>query len=177
MPRRSRRQDAAGDRSDRPSKSQLKRESAALRELGVALAEAPPDLVGRLDLPERLVKAIDELRRMSSHGAIRRQRQYVGKLMRDVDPEPIRRALSDSGQEDAEAKRRFRLAESWRDRILAEGPPAIEACAEALPVDAEALGSLYGTATGPGSEISRKTAARELFRHVHAAAGADKLTR
>jgi ribosome-associated protein len=175
MPRRSRRQDAAGGRPDRPSKSQRKRESTALQALGVALADAPPDVVEGLELPDRLVRAIEELRRLSSHGAVRRQRQYVGKLMRDVDPEPIRRALSESGQEDAAARRRFRLAEMWRDRILSEGPPAISACAETLPIDAEALTSFYGTATGTGSEISRKTAARQLFRHIHAAAGADKL--
>jgi ribosome-associated protein len=175
MSRRTRRRAGDDRAAARPSKSQLKRESAELQALGVALAAAPAELLARLDLPERLARAVTELTKMSSHGAIRRQQQYIGKLMRDVDPAPIRAALASTQQDDAAAKRRFRLAESWRDRILAEGDPAIAACAEALAVDAATLTELHAQATGGGSDIRRKTAARELFRHLHQAAGADKL--
>jgi ribosome-associated protein len=181
MARRKPRPDApAGSSADAPrppSKSQLKRDSEALQALGVALADAPRELVEGLDLPERLLKAIDELRGITKHGALRRQRQFVGKLMRDVDPAPIRAALEASGQEDAAAKRRFRTAETWRDRILREGATAIEACAAALGADAAELTALHARASGPGSPIQRKTAARELFRYLHRAAGADKLPR
>ena len=175
MSRRTRRS-AGDDRgSQRPSKSQLKRESVELQALGVALAAAPAELLARLELPERLVRAVTELRKLSSHGAIRRQQQYIGKLMRDVDPAPIRAALASEQQDDAAAKRRFRLAESWRDRILAQGDPAIAAGAEALAVEPATLTDLHARATGGGSDIGRKTAARELFRHLHQAASADKL--
>ena len=169
--------DDASSEPRAPSKSQLKRESTALQALGVALAEAPRELVAGLDLPERLVRALDELRGMTKNGAIRRQRQYIGRLMRELDPEPIRAALTASGQDDLAEKRRFRLAESWRDRILAEGQPAIEACARALPVEPDTLTALHARAQGPASVIERKTAARELFRYLHGAAGADKLGR
>lgn len=158
-----------------PSKSQLKRESTALQELGVALAEAPRELVAELDLPERLVNALEALRGMTKHGAVRRQRQFIGKLMRDVDPEPIRAALAASQQDDLAAKRVFRIAERWRDRILADGAPAIEACAGELPVDAAELTALHDRARGTASVVQRKTAARELFRYLHRAAGADRL--
>ena len=175
MSRRTRRRTGDDRGTERPSKSQLKRESAELQALGVALAAEPAEYLGRLDLPERLVRAVTELRTMSSHGAIRRQQQYIGKLMRDVDPAPIRAALAAEQQDDAAAKRQFRLAESWRDRILAQGEPAIAACAEALAVDPATLADLHARAAGGGSDIRRKTAARELFRHLHQAAGADKL--
>jgi ribosome-associated protein len=175
MSRRTRRRAGADRDTERPSKSQQKRQSAELQTLGVALAAAPADLLARLDLPERLVSAVTELGKLSSHGAIRRQQRYIGKLMREVDPAPIRAALATAQQDDAAARRQFRLAESWRDRILAEGDPAIAACTEALPVDRAVLLDLHAQATGAGSDIRRKTAARELFRHLHRAAGADKL--
>ena len=167
--------DHATEEARPPSKSQRKRESTALQALGVALADAPDSVLAELELPERLVRALAELRGMTRHGAIRRQRQYIGKLMRDLDPAPIRAALAASDQEDVAAKRRFKRAESWRDRILAEGAPAITACARELGVDEAALTELGARARGAGSAIERKTAARELFRHLHRAAGADKL--
>jgi ribosome-associated protein len=178
MPRRRRSSTEDAPREPRaPSKSQLKRESTALQALGVALAEAPRELVAGLELPERLVRALDDLRGMTKNGAIRRQRQYIGKLMREVDPEPIRAALDASRGDDLAEKKRFRLAESWRDRILAEGPAAIEACARSLPVKPDELTALHARAQGTASVIERKTAARELFRYLHRAAGADKLRR
>ena len=176
MPHRRPRSDPQEARTQqRPSKSRLKRESTALQALGIALADAPPELMAGLDLPQRLQRAIDELRGMTKNGAIRRQRQYIGKLMRDVDPEPIRTALAASQRDDATATRRFRTAEAWRDRILREGQPAIGACAAELEVDVAALEEIRARAVDAGSEIRRKTAARELFRTLHRAASADKL--
>ena len=116
------------ERASRPSKSAQKRDSTARQALGVALADEPPDVLDELDLPASLRKAIEALRPMTKNGAIRRQRQYIGKLMRDVDPEPIRALLASRQQEDVAAKRQFKTAEKWRDRILREGPAAIEAC-------------------------------------------------
>ena len=74
----------------RPSKSTRKREQQALQKLGEELTKLPDDLLATLDLDERLREAIEDLRRMRAHEAQRRQRQYIGKLMRGVDPEPIR---------------------------------------------------------------------------------------
>jgi ribosome-associated protein len=76
-----------------PSKSARKREAHALQKLGEDLvALRGPDL-DRLPLPESLRDAIDEARRLTSRGALARQRQYIGKLMRDIDVEPILAAL------------------------------------------------------------------------------------
>lgn len=166
------------ERVPRPSKSAQKRDSSARQALGVSLADEPAEVLDELDLPAPLRKAIEELRPMTKNGAIRRQRQYIGKLMRDIDPEPIRALLASRQQDDIAAKRQFKTAETWRNRILREGPSAIEDCLAALPVAADELTALHHRARDGGSEIDRKTASRELFRYLHkAAAGAGKISR
>lgn len=78
----------------KPSKSARKREYLALQKLGEELlAVKEPDLLG-IELADELLEAVLEARRIKSHGALRRQKQYIGKLMRQVDPEPIRAALA-----------------------------------------------------------------------------------
>jgi ribosome-associated protein len=85
--------DAAPPEFEAPSKSQRKRESTALQDLGEALVALPAERLAAIDLPEGLRDAVHEARRISKFGALRRQLQYVGRLMRDVDPAPIRAAL------------------------------------------------------------------------------------
>jgi ribosome-associated protein len=78
----------------RPSRSARKREAEALQRLGVRLTELREAELTALALPELLLNAIRELRRLKSRSAQARQRQYVGRLMRDVDPLPIERLLN-----------------------------------------------------------------------------------
>src|ERR1700728_3130539 len=73
----------------RPSKSAMKREASSLQELGVKLSALPDQEIKALDLPDNLFVALRDLRRLPSHGAQIRQRQYIGKLMRKIDPEPV----------------------------------------------------------------------------------------
>ncbi len=78
----------------KPSKSARKREYIALQRLGEELLTVKePDLLG-MQLDEELLDAVLEARRIKAHGALRRQKQYIGKLMRNIDPEPIRAALA-----------------------------------------------------------------------------------
>ena len=77
----------------KPSKSEQKRVQLALQSLGEQLLDLPDDLVSELDLDETLLQAITDYRRMKSHEARRRQRQYIGKLMREVDPAPIQQLV------------------------------------------------------------------------------------
>lgn len=78
----------------KPSKSARKREYLALQQLGEELLSLKePDLLG-MQLDEELLDAVLEARRIKAHGALRRQKQYIGKLMRNIDPEPIRAALA-----------------------------------------------------------------------------------
>src|SRR5262245_32190243 len=79
--------------SEQPSKTQLKQQMLELQELGQQLSELPAERLRGIDLPERLRDAIDEFKRTRSHEGRRRQLQFIGKLMRGVDPEPLRAVL------------------------------------------------------------------------------------
>jgi len=78
---------------DRPSKSQRKREALALQELGETLVTLKPAQLDKIPLPEELREAVLAARQINQHGARKRQLQYIGRLMREIDPEPIRTAL------------------------------------------------------------------------------------
>jgi ribosome-associated protein len=78
---------------ERPSRSQRKRDALALQRLGVALTRLTTTQLARLTLPEELLEAILEARRLRSRAALARQRQYIGRIMRQVDAAPIEQAL------------------------------------------------------------------------------------
>src|SRR3954470_17685045 len=79
---------------ERPSKTQLKKESHELQDLGAALVEMPDDRLASLDMDESLRDAIREYKHTRSHEGRRRQMQYIGKLMRRADIEPLREAVA-----------------------------------------------------------------------------------
>ncbi|MGB5490310.1 MAG: ribosome biogenesis factor YjgA [Woeseiaceae bacterium] len=78
----------------KPSKSAKKREYLALQKLGEDLIGLNEPDLRKMELDEDLLEAVLEARRIKSRGALRRQKQYIGKLMRHVDPEPIRAAMT-----------------------------------------------------------------------------------
>jgi ribosome-associated protein len=80
--------------TDRPSRSARKREAEALQRLGEQLLRLKSAELQRLELPEALLEAIAEAHRLRGRGALARQRQYIGRLMRYVDAEPIVKALA-----------------------------------------------------------------------------------
>ena len=78
----------------KPSKSARKREYIALQKLGEELITLKASDLDRLPLDDNLRDAVLEARQMKAHGALRRQKQYIGKLMRHIDPEPIRSEMA-----------------------------------------------------------------------------------
>ena len=111
---------------DKPSKSERKRAAHAAQDLGETLIGLRDSDLLALDLPERLVDAIREARRIPSRGGGARQRQFIGKLMRDIDVEPIRTALAARSEQSAREAERFKRLEAWRERLLGEGAVALE---------------------------------------------------
>ena len=114
------------DYQERPSKSERKRAAHAAQDLGEALIGLRDSELEALNLPERLLDAIREARRTPSRGGGARQRQYIGKLMRDIDLEPIRAALASHSEEHAREAERFKRLEAWRERLIKEGPAALD---------------------------------------------------
>lgn len=109
----------------KPSKSARKREYLALQSLGEQLIALSTEQLANISLNNLLLEAVQAAKSMKSHGALRRQKQLIGKLMREVDPDPIRIALDTFGRHDTLAKKVFRESEHWRNRIVAEGSTAL----------------------------------------------------
>ena len=104
------------------TKTELKRESDELQDLGTELLTLRSDLFARLDLPEKLHEAITEAKRITNFEGKRRQMQYVGKLMRKLEDDQVaavRAALDEQRNGSAEEKLQLHLAEQWRDRLIA----------------------------------------------------------
>lgn len=160
---------------ERPSKSARKRDMHALQALGEALVALPAARRARLVLPEALGDAVDEYLRTRSHEGRRRQMQFIGKLMRQVDPEPIARAVAEAKLGQAADSLALHEAEAWRERLLAPGDALTEWLTAHPGSDAQQLRSLIRAArkaaeappppgTPPGVKLRASKTHRELFQ-------------
>ena len=105
------------------SRTDLKRESDELQDLGKELLTLRTDLFNRIGLPDKLAEALAEAKRITNFEGKRRQMQYVGKLMRKLEPELVqaaRQALEEQQKGSATEKLQLHLAEQWRDRLIAD---------------------------------------------------------
>lgn len=154
-----------------PSRSHKKREVEALQELGEALIKLPDAQFARMELPEELREAVALARRISANSALRRQRQFVGKLMRSVDPEPIRAQLDVFAGVSAAENARLHEAEHWRSRLIADND-ALTVFLERHPdVDVTHLRQLIRNARSEAERNKPPRAYREIFQVVKAALG------
>lgn len=154
-----------------PSKSARKRAATAAQELGERLVGMSEGELAALPLPDELREAIRVSRGMRGRGSQYRQRQYIGRLMREVDTEPIRQQLELGTRGQALDSARFRRIEVWRDRLLAEGDAAITALGESVPLTEDQranLSAVLHRAQAVGSDARRTAARRELFRELRA---------
>lgn len=136
------------------SKTQRKRESHSLQDIGEALVALSTERLEQLNLPQNLLDAVLDAKRISKFGALRRQMQYLGRLMRDVDAEPIRERLDAWKGQSAGEIAKLHQIERWRTRLLD---------------DDQALGELADA--HPGADIQRL---RTLIRNVQREAEAKK---
>ncbi len=158
----------------KPSKSARKREQSELQALGEQLTQLPEELLDSLDLDERLRDAIDDLGKMRAREAQRRQRQYIGKLMREVDPEPIRALLDRLRADDRRQKRVFANAERWRDRIVADGSDALSQFEAEIGESSPELAALIGDLDRAVSDNIERGIRRRIFRVIHDALAAHR---
>lgn len=154
------------DEHERPSKSQRKRDMEALQELGARLVELNAGQLAQAALPERLHEAIVEAQRIRDFEGRRRQLQYIGKLMREVDPAPIRAQLEQWHGKAREQTALQHLAERWRERLL-DDDDALALFANAYPRgDLQRLRSLVASIKHDQSVGRPLRNYRELFRAV-----------
>lgn len=163
---------------ERPSKTQLKKAMHELQELGKELLALPDARLQSLSMPESLRLALQELKRTRSHEGRRRQLQYVGKLMRGADAQPLREAVA--AQQLGPARETYALheAERWRDRLLESDAALTDWLALHPEADAQALRTLIRNARREAPEAAPPESAgraprkgrshRELFRMLSA---------
>jgi ribosome-associated protein len=157
------------DHSDeRPSKSAAKREMLELQALGTALVELSKDQLKKIDLPDDLRDAVRDAQRFTQHGAHRRQLQLIGKLMRSIDPEPIRAALDEINGVSAAANARMHALERLRIRFLEDEKVIGEIAAEHPGADLQHLRQLRRNALKEQELGKPPRAFRELFRVLRA---------
>ena len=151
-----------------PSKSELKRQSRDLQDLGWELVELPLTELEALDLPDDLRDAVMAGRRITSHGARVRQRLYIGKLLRHIDVEPIRQSLARRAETDRQRVQREHVIEQWRERLLADEPAAwTELAATHRPPRNCSRCAPSPARRAPRARASRPpAAARQLFRRL-----------
>lgn len=146
------------------SKTRRKREMTELQSLGAALVELPESQVRAMDLDEGLVAAVLEAKQLRSHEARRRQLQYIGRLMRSLDPGPIRSQLAAVEGTSAQAAAAHRRLEAWRERLLADDTALTSFASEHPGADLQEIRALIRNARKEQKDGKPPRAYRELFR-------------
>ena len=154
----------AHDQQEEVSKTQLKQQMLELQELGETLAELPKEKLKQLDLPENLRDALLEAKRITAHGGRRRQLQYIGKLMRSIDPAPIQTKLDQWNGNHAEETARLHRLENWRQRLIDDDAALSELLTQHPDFDVQQLRTLIRNARKESQLQKPPKSSRELFR-------------
>ena len=153
------------DKPDEPSKSQKKRDMTALQVLGQALVDLPAERLAKIEMPDALRMALADARRFTKHEARRRQMQYIGKLMRTIDPAPFQAALDALAGVSAVENARFHRIERLRARLLEDEAAALNEIAAAHGgADLQHLRQLRRNAIKEQELAKPPRAFREIFR-------------
>ena len=149
------------------SKSQRKRDLHALKELGIKLLDFSDDGLRQLDLPEDLLEALLTAKKITSHVARKRQLAYIGKLMKTIDPAPIRAIIEAREHQHQTSTRQFHLLEHLREQLLLEGDAALPEVLAYFPrTDRQHLRKLVRQAQREQTSGQPAGASRRLFRYL-----------
>lgn len=146
------------------SKTKLKAEADALQEIGVKLVALPASKLAQLDLPERLIDAVNESKRITANGAIRRQKQYIGSLMRDIDVAPIVEQMQRWEGKNTAENAYFHQLENWRARLIADENALSEFIGIYPNVDSQQIRTLIRNARRESTLNKPPKSSRELFK-------------
>jgi ribosome-associated protein len=157
------------DKPQRPSKSAMKREMAALQRLAEEMAGMGDAELARLGVDATLRESLAQVRAMKPSGARQRQVRYCVKLMDPAELDAVRDRLSAGHAQQAAASRRFHVVERWRDRLREEGDPALgELLTDYPDLDRQHLRRLVRDAAQERESGRPKGAGRSLFRYLDA---------
>jgi ribosome-associated protein len=158
--------DIDADEYSGPSKSQLKREMTALQDLGAELVKLSKERLAKIAMPDRLRDALLDAQRFTKHEARRRQMQYIGKIMRDIDAAPLQAAMDEiKGNSEAATIRQHRL-ENLRTRLMEDETKFSELARDYPAADIQHLRQLRRNALKEAQQNKPPRAYRELFREL-----------
>jgi len=118
---------------EKPTKSQLKRDMKALQEIGERLVALNEKQLAKISMDEELLEAVLEARTLKNDESKRRKLQYIGKLMRHTDPEPLKTALAKIEFNKQQNKSHFHKIEKWRDQLITTGDTGLQELMESYP--------------------------------------------
>lgn len=155
------------DATEQKSRTQVKKEMLALQKLGEELLQLPDDMLEQLELPPELLDAVVFARTIKKHGARRRQMQYLGVLMRQIDPAAIRQKLEGFQRKRSRATQGQHRVEQWRDALVAGDEQLFDdICGRYSTADRQHLSQLIRNARKEKSTGKPPKAARMLFRYL-----------
>jgi ribosome-associated protein len=157
---------------ERISRTQRKKQALSAQDLGERLVKLTAEQLGKIGLPEEISRAVTLARTIKKHGALKRQMQYLGVLMRKADCEPIQEALQNLEEGSRRQAELHKQVERWRDELLSGNDAAVDGILRALPgAVKEQLTDLVRKAR---EELTKKSPSpapsRALFRYLHKSA-------
>lgn len=152
---------------DKDSKSKRKEDMLALQKIGESLIKLKEAQLATMDLPDNLLTAIQEIKSLTSNEAKRRQLQYIGKIMRQIDPELIKQALKRIEFIHEKNTEEFHQIEEWRTKLLEHGDDALNSFLVDYPeVDRQQLRQLIRNAQHDRKNNKNTGAEKALFKYL-----------
>ena len=155
------------DEYERPRKSAGKRDAEALQDLGKTLIELPAKSLARVPLPEILANAIALYKTLPTREAKRRQLQYIGKIMRGLEADPIKAAVAELEKDSMQQVARFKRFEAMRDKLIELGDEALGDIIARYPeADRQKFRQLARQAKQQRGANTPPVAARQIFQYL-----------
>lgn len=159
--------DEISDELEPKSKSELKREMTALQKLGEELVNLPAAKLAKIPMNELLEEAVMLARRLKNREGKRRQLQYIGKIMRNIDSDAIQQKLESFHHQSQSFRQAQHKLEQWRDRLISEGDTAISDLLNTYPeLDRQHLRQLIRQAKKEASQNKPPSASRKIFKYL-----------
>ena len=149
------------------SKTQRKKECDAMQELGEKMIALNKEELAEIHMDDELRRAIEEAQRMKSHGALKRQKQYIGKVMRSLNDETLAEQLNRILHKHDIYSAEFKRMEKWRDSIIEEGDNGINTFIEHYPnADRNHLRQLVRNAVKEKKQNKPPASYRQIFKYI-----------
>lgn len=151
------------------SKTQMKKQMNRLQDLGMELTRLSTDTLKKIGLDEDLFEAVQNYKKITSNSALKRQSQYIGRLMRDIDPEPIEQFLDKLRGNNAAHNAFLQRVEQARDRLIADDAALTSFIADYPHADVGKLRTLVRNTRKEQEQNKPPKNFRALFQEIKAA--------